>query len=219
MAENVLKATRRDVLGKQVKAMRREGMLPAVLYGRKFLPVPVMFDLKETSRMLGRLSASALVTINLEGEKHVALVREKQRDPLRGTLLHVDFMVVSMNEKLRTEVALVLTGESIAVKDFNGILVKNMETLEVECFPQDLPERIMVDISPLTTIGATIHVRDLVISDKVELLDSPDEIVVVVTAQAAEEVEEVKEVVEGVEGEPEVLEKGKKEEEEAEEKE
>ena len=66
MAENNLMATRRDVLGKQVKAMRREGMLPAVLYGRKFKPVPVVFDLKETSRMLGRLSGSALVTINLE---------------------------------------------------------------------------------------------------------------------------------------------------------
>ncbi len=213
MAENNLSATRREVLGKQVKVMRREGMLPAVLYGRKFQPVPVVLDLKETSRLLGRLSGSALVTINLEGEKHVALVREKQRNVLRGTLIHVDFMVVSMDEKLRTQVAVILTGESIAVKDFNGILVKNMESLEVECFPQDLPERIMVDISSLKTIGAAIHIRDLPISEKVTVLDSPEEIVAVVTAQAAEE---VKEGEAAGEIEPEVIEKGKKEEEEAE---
>jgi large subunit ribosomal protein L25 len=148
----------------------------------------------------------------LDGEKHLALVRERQRDFIRGTLKHIDFQVVSMKEKLRTSVSVVIVGESPAVKDFNGVLVTGLDEVEVECFPQDLPERIMADISGLKQIGDAIYVRNLVISEKVEVLEDPNEVVVVVTAQAAEEVEEV--VVEEVVAEPELIEKGKKEEEE-----
>ena len=212
MEEVTIKAVKREVTGKQVKALRRQGLLPAVLYGRNFPSTPISLDLRDASHTLSHMTTSALVTVVLDGEKHLALVRERQRDFIRGTLKHIDFQVVSMKEKLRTSVSVVIVGESPAVKDFNGVLVTGLDEVEVECFPQDLPERIMADVSGLKQIGDAIYVRNLVISEKVEVLEDPNEVVVVVTAQAAEEVEEV--VVEEVVAEPELIEKGKKEEEE-----
>jgi large subunit ribosomal protein L25 len=217
MEEILLQAVRREVIGKQVKALRRQGKLPAILYGRGLEPTPLLMDLHTTSRTLGRLSPSALVTIEVEGEKHLTLVREKQRDFIRGTLKHVDFQAVSMQEKLHVNVSVELVGISTALKDYNGVLVGGLDEIEVECLPQDLPNKIVVDISGLVHIGDSINVRDLVLPPNVVALDDPDEMVAVVTAQAAEEkVEEVVEVVEAA-GEPEVIEKGKKEEEEEEE--
>jgi large subunit ribosomal protein L25 len=133
----------------------------------------------------------------------------------------VDFQVVSLTEKIRANVGILLTGNSPAVKDFNAMLINGLNELAVEAFPQDLPESISVDIGVLIKIGDGIHVRDLILSDKVTVMDAPDEMIVLATAPAKEEVVEVvtPEVV-AVEGaaEPEVLEKGKKEEEGEEEK-
>jgi large subunit ribosomal protein L25 len=211
MEQVVLKATRRDVIGKQVNALRRAGKLPGVLYGRRFDPIPVTFELRQTSRALQHLPTSALITIDLEGERHLALIREKQRDFLRGTLRHLDFQVVSMRDKLRVEVPVFITGESPAMKDYNGVPVTGLEELEVECFPQDLPEKIVVNISGLNNIGDGVYVRDVVPPANVEILEDPDDMIYLITAQAAEEVEPA--AVAGVE--PEVIEKGKQEEEEA----
>jgi large subunit ribosomal protein L25 len=219
MEEILLNAESRDVIGKQVKALRRQGKLPGILYGRSMQPTPIMMDLRDATRTLVQLAPSALVTVVLAGEKHLALVREKQRDFIRGTLKHVDFQTVSMKEKLRVNVIIDLVGLAPAVKDFNGVLVEGLTEVEVECFPQDLPSKISVDISGLNKIGDSVTVRDLIMPPNVASLDNPDDMIVIVTAQAAEEVVEVAPVavVEAVEeGEPEVIEKGKKEEEEAE---
>jgi large subunit ribosomal protein L25 len=217
MEQIQVKATHRDVVGKQVKALRRAGKLPAVLYGSGVKPTPILLDMREASRSLAHLPSSALVSIELDGEQHLALLREKQRDYILGTLKHIDFQVVSMMEKLRVNVAIQVTGESPAVKDFNGVLVTGMEEVEVECFPRDLPESIVVDISGLKKIGDGLFVRNIVPPQNVTILESPDEMIVLVTAQAAEEVEAVpEEVGEEAGAEPEVIEKGKKEEEEEE---
>jgi len=211
MEREVIEAVRRSVIGKQVKALRREGKLPAILYGSTVEPTPVLMDLKSASNTLNRLPGSALVTINLEGENLVSLVREKQRNALTGMITHVDFQVVSMKEKIRTEVSVEIRGEAPAVKNFNGILVQNVDELEVEALPGDLPERIVVDVSGLTNIGQSVLLRDIPLPEKVTVLEDPDLVLVVVTAPEAEEVVEVAEVVGE---EPEVIEKGKKEEEE-----
>lgn len=208
-------ATPRSVIGKQVRALRRAGQIPAVMYGRHMEPVLVSMDAHTSSRILARMTASSLVTIELDGNEYPALVREKQRNFVKGNLLHVDFQVVSMTEKLRTSVGIELVGTAPAVKDFNAIMINGLEELEVECLPQDLPERIVVDISGLLKIGDGIHVRDIHISDQVEILDEKDEMIILATA-AHEEVEEV--VAEVAEEEPEVIERGKKEEGEGEEK-
>ena len=215
MEEIFLDAEPRDVIGKQVKALRRQGKVPGILYGRSMQPIPILMDLRDATRTLGRLAPSALVTVVLAGEKHLALVREKQRDFIRGTLKHVDFQAVSMKEKLRVNVIINLVGLAPAVKDFNGVLVEGLTEVEVECFPQDLPSKISVDISGLKKIGDSLTVHDLVMPPNVESLDNPDEMIVIVTAQAAEEVVEVAPAAVAVEeAEPEVIEKGKIEEEE-----
>ena len=117
-----------------------------------------------------------------------------------------------MEEKLRVSVAVDIEGESLAVKDYNGILVLNTNELEVECLPMDLPERIVIDISSLKRIGDSIFVRDLRLPETVTVLADPNQAIAIVTTQAAEEVEAVEAVVAEVE-EPEVIEHGKKEEE------
>jgi large subunit ribosomal protein L25 len=213
MEEVVLKASHRTVLGKQVKAIRREGKLPAVIYGHHIDPIVIELDLRDTSRNLMGLAPSTLVTVDVDGKQHRTLVREKQRNKLTGTLLHVDFLAVSMTEVLRSQVYLEIVGISPAIKDFDGVLVTGMDEVEVECLPQNLPERMLVDISGLKEIGDGIYVRDLVVPEGVEILEEPDTMVVLVTAQAVEEEEAPAEVEELVE-EPEVLERGKTEEEE-----
>jgi large subunit ribosomal protein L25 len=213
MEEILLEVESRDVTGKQVKALRRLGKLPGILYGRSIQPTPILMDLRDASRALVQLAPSALVTVILSGEKHLVLVREKQRDFIRGTLKHVDFQVVSMKEKLRVNVLIDFVGLSPAVKDFNGVLVEGLTEVEVECFPQDLPSKITVDISNLNKIGDSLTVRDLVMPPNVITLANPDDMIMIVTAQAAEEVVEVVAPVAVVEeGEPELIEKGKKEE-------
>lgn len=208
----ILKATRRDVTGKHVKSLRRQGRLPAVMYGHKFEPISISLDAHESQLVLPGLSSSTIVTIDLDGQQHAALVREKQRDYVKNTLVHVDFQIVSLTEKLHAAVEIVLHGVAPAVKDFNAVIVNNLTSVEVEALPQDLPERITVDISKLAQVGDSILVSDLVVSDKVQILTPADEIVVVATGAAAEEVEEAA-PAEGA-AEPEVIERGKKEEEE-----
>jgi large subunit ribosomal protein L25 len=209
MDKVVIKATRRSVTGKQVRAVRRQGLLPGVMYGHHFDTTVISLDLHTASFALAGLSSSSLVYIDLDGSEHAALVREKQRDYIRGTLKHIDFQVVSLTEKIRAKVTIDLAGASPAVKDLNGVVVTGLNELEVECFPQYLPERFVIDISRLAKIGDGIYVRDLKTSADVEVLANPDDMLVIVTMGVGEEVEAG---AAGIE-EPEVIEKGKKEEE------
>ncbi|HSK87704.1 MAG TPA: 50S ribosomal protein L25 [Anaerolineales bacterium] len=217
MEKVVLKAEKRDVIGKQVKAMRRAGKLPAVIYGRHTEPINVTLDAHTASLLLGKVTSSSLVTIELDGQEYPTLVREKQRDFIKNRLLHVDFLAVSLTESLRATVSLNFVGLSAAVKDFNAVLVTNLQSLAVECLPTDLPERIDVDITPLERPGDGLRVRDVKVSDKIQLLDDPDTMVVVATfAKVEEEVAAVPgaEGVAPTEAEPELaVERGKKEEE------
>jgi large subunit ribosomal protein L25 len=215
MEEIVLEAKKRETIGKQVKALRREGLLPAIIYGPHIAPIPIALEFHKTSRILPSISSSHLVTINVDGDRHTTLVRGKQRHPVLGTLQHIDFMAVSMTEKLTAMVHIELHGESPAVGEFGGILVAGQEEVEVECLPGDLPEKLVVDISGLAQIGDALHVKDIQVPARVEILTNLEEMIVLVTAQAAEEVEEVEGVEEeGEEAEPQVIEKGKKEEDE-----
>ena len=187
MEKVVLEATKRDVVGKQVKALRREGKLPAVIYGRHTDPINVNLDARSAGIALAKVTSSSLVTLNVEGTEHLALVREKQRDYIKNVLLHVDFLAVSLTEKLRTVVPVHFVGISLAVKDFNAVMVHNLEELEVECLPNDLPERIDVDISSLNRPGEGIRLRDVHVSDNVRLLGDPDTMVAVATFAKVEE--------------------------------
>lgn len=217
MEEIKINASPRKIVRKGVKALRREGQLPAVLYGRNFETQPIMFDYRETSRVIQLLGSSTLVVIDLGEESHYALIREKQRDVIKGNLLHVDFQVVSLTEKVHAEVSVELIGESPAVKDLGGLIVVNNEQLEVEALPRDLPDRIVIDISTLQEIGDTIYVRDLNLEGDVSIMADEDEPIVLITLPSVEaepEEEEVEEEEFLDESEPEVIEKGKREDEE-----
>ena len=219
MDEVVIQANRRQVFGKKVGALRRDGVLPAVVYGSKIDSIPISLDMREVSQTLEKLSPSALVVVDVDGEQHYTLVRDKQRNPVRRSIIHVDFQAVSLTEKVRADLNINLVGDAPAVETYLGIVVPSLEQLSIESLPKDLPDRIDVDIAGLMEIGDSILVGDLVVPDGVEVLSDPDEVVVVVIAQAAEEVEEVEEeeIEEGAE--PEVLERGKREDEEEEEEE
>lgn len=212
----VIEATKRSVTGKHVKAYRREGKLPAVLYGKVVGdPVPLFLDAREAGKILSHVGSTSLLTINVDdGTSFPALVRERQRDVIYGNLLHVDFLAVSMTEIIRANVRIELVGEAPAVKEHGGILVTGFEALEIECLPQDLPEYLEVDISGLKEIGDSILVSAITIPAKVELLSDPDELIAAITAPMAAPEEEEEEVEE--EGEPEVIERGKHMEEEEE---
>jgi large subunit ribosomal protein L25 len=209
--EIVIQAEKRQVTGKQVRALRRQGKLPAVLYGRHMdAPVAVMLDAHSAGKILPRLGPTRLVTVKVGAESYPALVREKQREPVLGYYLHVDFYVVSLTEKIRTTVRIELAGNSPAVKDYGAILVTGLEEVEIECLPRDLPESLVVDVSSLKMIGDSLTLADVPIPPHVEVLDDFDELVVQVTPPMAEEAEEAAPAA----AEPEVIEKGKKEEEE-----
>jgi len=209
MEKVVLKATKREVVGKKVGALRRQGKLPAVLYGRGMETTAIMLDAREGSQTLSRLTSSSLVTIDLDGKEYLALVREKQRDFLKNRLVHLDFQVVSLTEKMRAKVGIELAGTAPAVKDFNALIHTGLTEMEVECMPQDLPERIVVNISGLAKIGDGVRVRDVVLSDQVEILDDPEEMIAIASATKEEQIVEAAPVEEAAA--PEVIERGKKE--------
>lgn len=217
MDEIVLQATNRKVIGKKVKVLRREGVLPAIIYGQGIDPRPISLEMRESNQILSTVSSSNLVRVQVEGEDVTTLVRDQQKDPVTGALLHVDFLRVSLTEILRTTVALDFSDEAPAVKNYGGILVTGQETLEIECLPKDLPNRVHVEMASLENIGDVIYVRDLTVPPNIDVLTSLDEMVILVTAPAAEPEpeEEIEEIEEGEE--PEVIEKGRKEEGEEEE--
>jgi large subunit ribosomal protein L25 len=199
------------VVGKQVRALRCEGIIPGVLYGTGVESTSLELEGREASRVLSRLSGSTLLDLVLEGDTHNVLVRDVQRDPILQTVRHVDFLKVAMDVAIRTAVPLDLVGEAPAVKTFGGVLVTGVDEIEVEALPADLPSRLTVDLEALTEIGKAITVGDLFVGKGVKLLTSKDELVARVTQAEAEIVEE--EPVAAVPVEPEVIEKPKKEEE------
>ena len=209
MDKIALQAQKRDVTGKKVKALRREGKLPAVIYGKAIEATPILLDYHEARQTLSEIGANTLISIDLDGEEHLALVREKQREVIRRNLLHVDFQAVSLEEEISTTVPVSVDGEAPAVSEFNALQVIELDELEVEAKAKDLPDMISVDVSELTEIGDNILVSDLQISDNVRIINDPDDIVVVIAAPTTLEIEiEEEEEVELFEEleEPELLE-------------
>ena len=218
MDKIVINASKREVIGKKVGALRREGKLPAVIYGKGIDPTPITLDLREASKILSTLTSSSILTLNVDGKEYPALVRDKQRDYLKARYLHIDFLAVSLTEKIRTTITISIEGEAPAVSDYNGVVVSGLSEIEVECLPGDLEERITVDISSLKEIGDSILVKDLAVGKKIDVLSDPDDIIVSITSQAvsAEATTEEDELFgdESSMDEPEVIERGKKEDEE-----
>ena len=217
MEKVVINAEKRDVVGKKVGSLRRQGLIPGVMYGHNEPPFPITMNAREIERVINNLTSSSIVTVKVNGESHQALIREKQKDYIRNQIIHIDFQILSLKEKIRSKIEVKLVGVAPAVKNFNGIVLQEREFIDVEALPADLPERITVDISGLENIGDLIRVGDLDISDAVTVFDDVNDVIVSISGSMAEEaVEEEVTTAEGTE--PEVVEKGKKESEEEEEK-
>jgi large subunit ribosomal protein L25 len=214
MPAQQLSARARAVRGKQVRALRRAGRLPAVIYGRGIEATAIELDGAQAAKVLSRASGTTLLELELGGEIHHVLVRDVQRDFIRHELRHVDFLKVAMDVAIRARVPVELVGEAPAVTSLGGVLVSGVSEIEVEALPADLPGRLTVDLEKLAAIGDTIVVGDLFLGKGVTVLTQAAEVVARVIYAAAEEVEEPKpEEVAPAAVEPELIERRKKEEE------
>jgi len=181
----------REKFGKQVKALRKEGLIPAELYGHGVKNMHLSVGAKEFAKVFKEAGTNTLVTLVVDKEKKPAIIHDMMRDYISGEIIHVDFYQVKMDEKIKTKVPLEFVGVSAAVKEKSGILNKSMTEIEVEAFPQDLPHRLTVDISLLDDLNKSIYVRDIKIPKGVEVLVGPGTAVATATPPLAEEVVEV----------------------------
>lgn len=193
-----LAAEKRTVIGKQVKQLRRQGWVPGIMYGHDFDPVPLQFEERSLRQVLSSVGGSQIVGVKVKGNKQpeMALIRDVQRDPIKGNFLHVDFYRVKMTERLTAEVPLIVTGESPVIEAREGILLQGISSIEVECLPGDLVDAIEVDLSDLVEIDQGIYVRDLAVPAGIDVLTDRDEMIVRIVPLEEEELLEEEEAEE-----------------------
>jgi large subunit ribosomal protein L25 len=197
MAHQVkLKAQMRTVIGRNaIKKIKKEGLVPGVVYGSQAQPMALQVEARDLTNVLAHASSEhVLVELEIadsnQSTNRLALIQEVQHHPLRRELLHVDFLAVSITEKITSEVPIEAVGDALGVRTFGGLLEYSLRTLEVECFPQDLPDIVRVDVSNLN-IGESLHVRDIPLPSGVEAITDGDLTVVsVVASRVGEEVAE-----------------------------
>jgi len=187
MAQITLNAQQRKIVGRQTSTLRRQGKLPAVLYGHHVKPQTIEVSAREFQKVFKEAGESTIVNLNVEGNTFPVLIQEVQNHFLNDRPIHIDFYAVSMTEKLTATVPIHLIGEAPAVKALGGILVKNLSEVEVECLPMDLPPAFEINLEKLNSFEDAIRVSDLSTSDKVKILANPDEVIVTVTPPRSEE--------------------------------
>lgn len=209
MAIVILKSTRRDGVGKGVaRRLREAGNVPAIYYGRGEEPVALTLQVKELETLIhGSAGSNVIVDLKVEGAAAAdrkAILREIQRHPVRGNILHVDLQHISLSERITVEVPIVLVGVPTGVKDGGGILEHLLREVEVECLPTDIPEKLTVDVSSLN-IGESVHVSDLVIGNVEVRTEAARTVATVVPPTVLEEVKPA----EAAQAEPELVKKEK----------
>jgi large subunit ribosomal protein L25 len=201
MAQQVkLTAQKRTLIGRNaIKKIKEKGLVPGVIYGSQTEPIALQIEGRELTTVLAHASSEhVLVELEIvdgsERTNRLALIQEVQHHPLKRELLHVDFQAVSATEKIISEVPIEAVGEALGVRTFGGLLEYSLRTLEVECFPQDLPDIVRIDVTNLS-IGESLHVRDIRLPTGVETITDGDLTVVsVVASRVGEEVTETAEV-------------------------
>lgn len=168
MPEIVLEAESGRQLGSSSsRRLRAEGKIPGIVYGHGTEPVPIAVAGRALRVALsGDAGTNALLSLRADGKTYLAIARELQRHPVRGTISHVDFQIVRRDEVIGADVPIVLNGEAIEVQHGDGILDQQLFTLPVHAKPADIPTHVDIDISGLT-IGGVIRVGDLVLPDGV----------------------------------------------------
>jgi len=174
-----LVAHKRDLLGKKVRFLRRKGITPVNFYGHGVASTSLQIETPLLKKALAQAGMTSLVYLKVDSGKrqHMTIVRGIQRDPVKGELLHVDFYQVRMDKKLKIEVPLVLVGKAPAVKELGGILVQEMNAVEVECLPANMCHSIDADVSNLVNLDQAIHVKDLKVGDGITIVANPEKVV------------------------------------------
>ncbi len=200
MANQVeLEVTPREAQGKAVnKRMRKEGILPANIFGHNEASQAITVNAKSFDHLRRSHAATSVIALRLPDGAAIqtALIRRMQRDPRSGKVIHVDFFRISMSERINVKVALHLVGEAPAVKIEGGVLLHLMDTLEVECIAGDIPESLDVDISGLVQIDDMLHAEDVQLPPNFVLITDPKEGIAKVAATRAELAAETAEVAE-----------------------
>jgi large subunit ribosomal protein L25 len=163
MADVELSVKPRRVLGKNVAALRRQGVTPANVYGRNLESKAVEVETVVLTHLLRSAGRNVIIDLHIEGESspRPVMLRAVQREPATSRLLHVDFYQVSLTQKMRAEVPLILVGEAPAVAEFSGILLQSLDNIAVEALPGDIPAHVEVDVSTLARLDDAVHVREL----------------------------------------------------------
>lgn len=193
MEQIELRAETRSLFGKKTKRLRRSGLIPGILYGHLSDPIPLQANERDLGLALDRAGTNHLITLWIEDaeQPRMTLAREVQRDVITHSLLHVDLYEVVMTEKIRAEIPISLVGESPIVEQKGSVLVRGVDSVEVQCFPGELVESIKVDVSVLEEEEQSILVKDLALDEAMEILTDPDEVVVKVLTVRAPLIEEV----------------------------
>lgn len=188
MTQSITAETRKNGTKGELNKLRREGKIPGVVYGREISPSPVAVEEKDLLALL-RTHPNAVLELNTSaGNKQNVMITDVQRDGLTRKVLHIDFMKINMNEKIKTEVRIELTGDSTGVRE-GGILQTISHEIEVECLPTNIPDSIEVDISGLG-VGENLLVKDISAPQGVEIKSDLDMVIVTILAPQKELSEE-----------------------------
>lgn len=218
MAEFQLNGDVRTTRGRKNRQLRRDGFVPAIIYGPANDPISAKFPYREIEVTLMNAGGTNLIDLIVDGNTYPSLARDVQRDVVRGDILHVDFFAVDENKKIRVEVPVVMEGRSPVVAAREGILITGPNTLTLEVFPTDIRNRILIDLTQLTEMGQEILVRDLQFGENVTVINDPTEMIAKIVQPAAARAEQELELAaEGEEGELAEGEEGEEAEEETEE--
>ena len=182
-----LNAQARTEIGGRLSSLRKSGYVPAILYGKNQEAIPLQVLLKDFSKTLNAAGESTLVYVNVGSQSYPTIIHDVSRDSLTDGILHADFYKVRLDEKIKTSVPVVFISEAPAVKDLGGIFVRNVNELEVEALPQDLPHEISIDISSLKNFGDQILVKDINLGTNVKIEADADSIVATVQEPISEE--------------------------------
>ena len=185
-----LQTSKREILGKKTRFLRRQGITPAHLFGHGIESIALECDTTKLQQIIAQAGTTRLISLDIEGDKQPrsVFIREIQRDVCNDELLHVDFYQVRKKEKIRVDVPIVLFGEAPAMKEKGRILTHSLTSLSIESLPDNLPPQIEVDLSPLEELGQAIYIRDIAISPDITVMTDPDQMVVKVSeARVVEE--------------------------------
>lgn len=179
----------RTLIGKQNKALRKSGKIPAVIYGEGMKPLSVSVSEKDFSLAFKKAGETSIVECEIDGQKIPTLISDIAVHPVLDTVLHVDFRKVNLKKKVQVEVPVVLIGESLAVKSAGGVLLQQMDEIEIEALPQSIPTNIQIDISVLSEIGKEIKIKDIAKSEGYVILEDVERVIVSVIAHKEESTE------------------------------